>query len=55
VVARDAAIAAGEVELRFADGAVGARVDPAATAPDAAPVPERPQRARRAARKEPSR
>ena len=52
VVARDAAIAAGEVELRFADGAVGARVDPAATPPDAAPAPERAQRPRRAARKE---
>ena len=53
VVARDAAIAAGEVELRFADGAVGARVDPAAALP--ASAQDKPSRARRAARKEPSR
>ena len=50
VVARDAAIAAGEVELRFADGAVGARVDPAAALP--ASAQDKPSRARRAARKE---
>ncbi|MFM8990262.1 MAG: exodeoxyribonuclease VII large subunit, partial [Alphaproteobacteria bacterium] len=51
VVARDAAIAAGEVELRFADGAVGARVDPAAALP--ATTHGKPPRARRATRKEP--